>query len=220
MNRLGSLTVAAWVLTLLLGCNKARPDGSTTTDAAATPTLASVPGVLPPSDVVPGVSIYGLAAPFVDQNGAPAKVDAFRGHVTMIAMFYASCPLACPRLIANVKAIEGSLSPSERGDVRVMLVTIDPENDDPPALRAVVVRHALDGARWKLLTGKDDDIRDVAAVLGIKYRDADGSINHSSVITLLDREGHIDARYDGLADSRVPASRRVHELLSLERRRE
>lgn len=176
---------------------------------------AEIPGVLPASDVVRGVSIFGLTTKFTNQHGKPMALDEARGHVTIIAMFYASCPLACPRLIANVKAAEDALSPEQRRDLRVVLVTIDPENDTPAALAGVVDRYKLDGARWSLLTGKDDDIRDVAAVLGIKYREDDGSINHSSVITLLDREGKIDARFDGLTDTRLPQAQRIRELQAI-----
>lgn len=209
-------------LLLLAGCDRsaAREDASARASSAplvatASPPLAqSSAGVLPTLDVVRGVSIYALPAPFVDQDGAPARVDAFRGHVTMVAMFFASCPQACPRLINNAKNIEAALSPKDREALRVLLVTINPENDTPEELRRVVNRFGLDSKRWKLLTGKDDDIRDAAAVLGVKYREMDGTLNHSSVITLLDREGRIEARYDGIADTRLVASARIRELLA------
>lgn len=210
-------------LLLLLGCNKsaAKSDGAPARSASALPAETAQPppsdstvGVLPTLDVVRGVSIYALPSPFIDQEGAPAKIDAFRGQITMVAMFFASCPQACPRLINNTKNIEAALSAKEREGLRVLLITIDPENDTPEALRGVVKRFGLDASRWKLLTGKDDDIRDAAAVLGVKYREMDGTLNHSSVITLLDREGRIDARYDGIADTRAVASARIRELLA------
>ncbi|MBK6695733.1 MAG: SCO family protein [Myxococcales bacterium] len=210
-------------LVLLVGCNKsvAKSDGAPAPAPSASPAAMaqaspseSAVGVLPTLDVVRGVSIYALPSPFVDQDGASSKIDAFRGQITLVAMFFASCPQACPRLINNTKAIEAALTPKEREGLRVLLITIDPENDTPDVLRGVVKRFGLDAGRWKLLTGKDDDIRDAAAVLGVKYREMDGTLNHSSVITLLDREGRIDARYDGIADTRAAASARIRELLA------
>jgi protein SCO1/2 len=78
-------------------------------------------------------------------------------------------------------------------------VSIDPEHDTPEALRALARARGLDPSRWRLLGAPDDTVREVAAVLGIRYRRlADGSFNHSSVITLLDRAGVIQARVEGL----------------------
>lgn len=210
----------------LVGCDKRTSHGTESTAnvapsasmgaasgaPASSPERAANAHVLAAVDVVRGVSIYDLRSPYVDQSGQPTHIDRHRGHPTLIAMFYGSCPSACPKLIGNLKKIEGALSPSARDGLRVLLVTIDPENDTPEALRGVVSRYALDTARWSLLTGKDDDIRDAAAVLGIQYRQADGSINHSSVITLLDREGRVDARYDGLTDAHEDAAKRISAL--------
>lgn len=217
----------ALVLVLaLIGCDKRTSHGSETT-ATVVPSASMGPApaasasspesvvnghVLAAVDVVRGASIYDLRSPYVDQSGQPTHIDRHRGHPTLIAMFYGSCPSACPKLIGNVRKIEAALSPSARDDLRVLLVTIDPENDTPEALRGVVSRYSLDTARWSLLTGKEDDIRDAAAVLGIQYRQASGSINHSSVITLLDREGRVDARFDGITDAHEDAAKRIAAL--------
>jgi protein SCO1/2 len=50
-----------------------------------------------------------------------------------------------------------------------------------------------------LLTGADDTVREVAAVLGVKFRRlSSGAINHSSVIAVLDRQGILRGRIDGV----------------------
>lgn len=205
------------------GCsrNERAPQAVVTSASASAPApvkdtgaAAEGHGVLPTTDVVQGVSIYGLGATFTDQRSRPFKLPDARGFVTVVAMFYASCPHACPTLIRNIKHAESLLSADERRDLRVVLVSIDPENDTPKVLAEVVKRFEVDGARWTLLTGREDDVRDVAAVLGVKYREDDGSINHSSVITLLDRDGKISARFDGLTDTRGPQSSRIRALMA------
>jgi protein SCO1/2 len=115
-------------------------------------------------------------------------------------------------LISNIKRIEAALDPAVRSELRVVLVSFDPKHDTPEALRGVIERHGVDASRWMLMTGKDDEIRDVAAVLGIKYRQADGSFNHSSVITLLDRDGVIKLRVDGMGESSATMVNRVAEV--------
>jgi len=142
-----------------------------------------------------GDSIYALPASLVDQRGQTVGLDLFRGHPVLISMFYANCPDACPLLIADLQRLERELPPRIKADLRVVLVSLDPERDTPDALRALSRAHHLDESRWRLLRAPEDTVRDITALLGIKYRRLpDGSFNHSSVITLLDPEGAIVAR--------------------------
>lgn len=158
-------------------------------------------------------SLYALSADLVDQEGRPVGLDLFRGHPVLISMFYASCPDACPLLIANIQRIEAELSPHERANLRVVLVSMDPDRDTPEALRALARARSLDESRWRLLRAPDGTVREIAAALGIKYRRlADGSFNHSSVITLLDRSGVVQARVDGLGQPYADLLRRLRAV--------
>jgi protein SCO1 len=144
-------------------------------------------------------SVYELSASLVDQDGNTVGLDLFRGHPVLISMFYTSCRDACPLLIADLYRIERDLPPQTRADLRIVLVSFDPEHDTPEALRALAQAHDLDTSRWRLLRAPDDTVREIAAVLGIRYRRLpDGGFNHSSVITLLNPAGVILARVEGL----------------------
>ncbi len=57
-----------------------------------------------------------------------------RGHPVLIAMFNATCPDACPLLIADLQRIEGELPSRIKADLRIVLVSLDPERDTPDAL--------------------------------------------------------------------------------------
>lgn len=149
--------------------------------------------------ITPDDSVYQLTGLFKDQTGIEAHLDTARGHPMLMSMFYTSCTDACPLLIAELRRIEATLSPALREDVRVVLVSLDPERDTPSAIRRLADSHRLDGARWRLLTGTDDTIREVAAVLGVKFRRlSNGMINHSSVVAVLDRRGVIQSRTEGI----------------------
>ena len=149
-----------------------------------------------------GDSVYALSASLVDQRGRPVGLDLFRGHPVLICMFYATCPDACPLLIADLQRIERELPPRIKADLRVVLVSVDPERDTPEALRALARARQVDESRWRLLRAPEDTVREVAALLGIKYRRlADSSFNHSSVITLLDPHGVVIVREEGIGGS-------------------
>src|SRR3546814_11515639 len=66
---------------------------------------------------------------------------------------------------------------------------------DPEALMSVASKRKLDGARWSLASPAPDNVRGVAGVLGVRYRQlADGEFNPTSALVLLDREGRIVTR--------------------------
>ena len=148
-----------------------------------------------------------------DQDGATAPLDVYRGHPVLIAMFYGTCPAACPTLTTDIKVIEEELTAEERADLRVLMVSFDPERDTPAALKALATRHRIDASRWKLAAASESSARELAAVLGVQYRKIDkGEFSHSTSIVLLDRAGVISAQIDGL---RQPSGALVAKLRAL-----
>lgn len=148
-----------------------------------------------------GPSLYELPVALVDQNDVAVHLDVHRGHPVIVSMIYTSCTTACPMTVQRVQAIEAALPPAVLADTRVLLVSLDPKRDDAQALREMLERHGADGTRWTLARADEDGVRDVAAVLGIKYRTgADGMVDHSTILTVLDPEGRVVARQTGLAD--------------------
>lgn len=140
----------------------------------------------------PTDSIYQLQIQLTTQSDTAIGLDAFRQHPVLISMFYGSCPHTCPLLISRIKRLESRLPESARQNLRVVLVSFDPERDTASALSALAQRHRVDATRWMLASASAHDVRQLAAVLGIRYRRLpDGEFNHSTIISLLDAEGRI-----------------------------
>ena len=169
---------------------------------------------LPGDKVVGDLSIYQLEVALVDQDGTRSGLKRFAGKPVIISMFYATCPYACPVLIQDIKGIEAKLTTHERSNTAVLLVSFDPARDTVAVLKKLASVQEVDERRWKLCRTSADEARELAAVLGIKYRMLqNGGINHSSIITLLDRTGTIVSRIDGLKrDSAELVSRLRAEL--------
>lgn len=149
---------------------------------------------------LPGDSVYRVQAQLTDSHGEPMTFADAAGHVRLATLFYASCGYVCPMLIEQVRRIESKLDEDERARLRVLLVTVDPERDTPEALAALAQRRKLDTTRWTLAQPATADLRKIAAVLDVQYRELDdGEFNHSSVITLLDPQGRVLARSSNLS---------------------
>ncbi len=142
----------------------------------------------------PGGSVYQLPAQLTTQQAATAGIDLYRGHPTLISMFYGSCPAACPMLITATQVYESHLAPSSRARLRVLLVSFDAARDTPEQLARLAKLHRADPTRWTFASATEPDARRIAALLGISYRRLpDGDFDHSLLITLLDKEGRIVA---------------------------
>jgi protein SCO1/2 len=118
----------------------------------------------------------------------------------------------CPLIVDSGKAIEHALTPAELARLRILLISLDPKRDTPPALKRIADKRKLDPSRWSLASPRADEVRSVAGVLGVRYRQlADGQFNHTSALVLLDRDGRIVARTDQIGSVADPAFVRAVE---------
>jgi protein SCO1/2 len=146
---------------------------------------------------LPGDSVYQLPAALTDSNGTTLQWQDLRGKPRVASMFYTSCRYVCPLIVDSLKALERQLSDAERARIGFVLVSMDPARDTPEALARVVSERRLDPARWTLLRPRAEDLRAIAGILDVRYRGlADGELNHTTTLVLLDADGRVLARTD------------------------
>jgi len=135
----------------------------------------------------------------VDMDGKPVSLrDGLGGEEPVLLNFiFTSCTAICPAMSATFMQVQDSLG-DEIGRVRMVSISIDPENDTPDRLKEYAERfHA--GAQWKMLTGSAEDSIAVQRAFDA-YRG--GKMNHAPVTFL--RAGGADrswVRLDGLASA-------------------
>ena len=144
-------------------------------------------------------SLYLLDSTWTSDVGRQIKLGALRGRPQIVAMFFTHCEYACPILVGELKAIEGKLPPEGLGKVDFLLVSIDSKRDTPDELAAFRKKRQLIRERWTLLRGAADDVRELAALLGVNYaEDSRGQFAHTNLITLLNADGEIAFQHSGL----------------------
>ena len=150
-------------------------------------------------------SLYLLDSKWTSDVGREIKLGALRGRPQIVAMFFTQCEYACPILVSELQTIERRLPPAVLAKVDFLLVSIDPKRDTPAALATFREKRALARERWSLLRGEADDVRELAALLGVNYaEDARGQFAHSNLITLLNAEGEIVFHHAGLKQEPAP----------------
>jgi protein SCO1/2 len=141
---------------------------------------------------------YGHVPAFhlVNEQGAPVSEASLQGHVTVVDFIFTRCPSSCPRLTARMGELQDRLAQSKSG-VKLVSISVDPDNDTPPVLAAYAAHAHADPARWSFLTGTTKDVQDVV-VSGFRVAASkqarganDYDVIHGDWFVLVDPRGDI-----------------------------
>jgi protein SCO1/2 len=170
-------------------------------------------------DVTPGKptdkSIYQVESRWTTDTGKEIKLSALSGRPQVLVMFFANCTYACPILVSDLQRIEAALPPEVRARIGFTLVSFDSRRDTAAALADYRRSRQLTAENWALLHGQPDDVLELAALLGVRYKeDAYGQFMHSNVITLLNAQGEIVYQQTGLNSDPHEMVLRIKQLFS------
>lgn len=191
------MTLPLW---LTLACGGAPPP------AASPATVADV-------GPLPGASVYQLDGVWTDQHGRSSTLSVLRGQPRLVAMVYTSCQGACPRIVADMKRVEGELG-DRAGEVGFVLASIDPAHDTVEQLASFAKESSLDDGRWTLLRAADADVRQLAVAIGMRVKPTGPTdFAHSNLITVLDRDGRVVHQQEGLGTDPGPTLAAIRAAL-------
>ncbi|MFT5143820.1 MAG: protein SCO1/2 [Rhodothermales bacterium] len=202
MIRTCSRALALAFLTVLLpSCGGPAPSDASTAatgdavdhaahDAMSTVLEADVPALAE-------MSLYQVDTPWMNQRGEAVQLSGMAGRIQLLAMTYTSCEVSCPVIVADLKRIEATLA--EDGlQAGFVLLSLDPDRDSPATLATFAEKGHLSD-NWTLLTAPADDVREMAALLGVRYRKMqNGDFAHTNLISVLDAEGVLVHQQKGL----------------------
>ena len=160
-------------------------------------------------------SLYQLDSEWTSDVGRKVKLGVFEGRPQVVALFFTHCEYACPIIVNDLRRIEAALPEKIRDRVDFLLVSIDTERDTPEVLHAYRESRKLPVAHWSLLHGGEEDVRELAALLGVNYRkDARGQYAHSNVLTVLNARGEIVRQLTGLNQDVAPIVQTIEKTLN------
>ncbi len=122
------------------------------------------------------------------ERGALTLREASDGAaVTLVFFGFTQCPDVCPITMARLAKIYADLG--EPDDVRVVMVTVDPETDTPE----VIARYAAGfHPDFVGLGGSNAQIAVAARSFYVGYASlGDGQFTHSEAVAVVDREGRM-----------------------------
>ncbi|MFH6957585.1 SCO family protein [Flavobacterium aquidurense] len=145
------------------------------------------------------LSIYNLPSEWTTQDGKNIELKSLKGNVLVMVMIYTTCKAACPRLVADMRNIESRLNKKTKKNVKLILVSIDPETDTPEKLKAFAIANKMENDPWIFLRSTEENTREFAAVLAVNYKKISPiDFSHSNIISVFNPDGELIYQQEGL----------------------
>ncbi len=139
-----------------------------------------------------------IGGPFrlVDQDARTVTDADLKGKWLLVYFGYTRCPDACPTALNDIAIALDDLG-AKRGAFRPIFITVDPERDTPEVMKAYV--ESFD-APILALTGTPAQLAEAAKSYRVYYakhpeQGGDYSMDHSSVIYVMDPDGRFTASF-------------------------
>ena len=129
------------------------------------------------------VDVTGLE--LVDQHGSTVDLAGdFSGDVTLVFFGFTRCPDVCPFTMARLE--KAYVDAGEPGDLKVVMVSVDPEYDTPEVIGAYVGRFHAD---FVGLTGSNPQVAAAARAFFAGYSGTGPAVAHTDAVAVVDRTG-------------------------------
>ncbi|MDU9411315.1 SCO family protein [Pseudomonas sp. zfem005] len=140
--------------------------------------------LLPQSRTLPSISL-------TDQDGKPVAVNELKDKWSLLFFGYTFCPDICPTTLAQMRELKGLLPEAARDNLRVVLVSVDPNRDTPQQLKQYL--GYFDPA-FVGYTGELAAIQKLANAVSIPFIPADTSkenytVDHSGNLVVIGPDG-------------------------------
>lgn len=100
-------------------------------------------------------------------------------------------------IMEQAKSAVARLTEEEQKEVAFVAVTLDPERDDPEALKRMADGQKVAAPRYHFLTGDSAEVNALLDRMGIerKRNEETGVIDHNNLFLVIDRQGRIAYRF-------------------------
>jgi protein SCO1 len=149
-----------------------------------------VPGARDVAPLTTGLNTKVPGFVLLNQEGKSFDSATLRGKVVVVNFIFTTCTDVCPLFTAHFAQLQRALKNGPAGDLFFVSITTDPEVDSPKVLKSYAQRYSVDFQNWAFLTGTDTQMKAVWKSFGVRVvRKGRGLVQHTSLTTVIDREG-------------------------------
>jgi protein SCO1/2 len=128
----------------------------------------------------------------IDHRGDAFTLERLKGQWSMIFFGFTNCPDVCPTTLATLNETYSKLKDSEKENLQVIMVSLDPERDTVDKLDQYMPYF---NTEFVGVTGNKHFIKRFTTEINIAYNQVplggdDYTVDHSSQIVLVNPNGH------------------------------
>ena len=159
---------------------------------------------------------------FIDQNGETVTEKTVEGKIYVADFFFTRCVSICPKMTANLLAVQKHFANDP--DVMILSHSVTPDMDSVPVLHKYAQdRGVVNNGKWRMLTGKQEDIYQLAkkeyyAGDTIGYYQTGNEFLHTENFILVDQKRRIRGVYNGTLEVEIERIIEDIETLKLEKK--
>ena len=185
--------LALLVLAAVVGVAACGGSGSSTDPQTSTSTSAAFAGLTAnPAKPAPPLKLDNYL-------GQPVDIADYHGKAVLVLFIYDHCPDTCPLMVSNLHAAQNEMSASERNQMQIIAVSVDPEGDTPQTVKHFLAEHQMTG-RMQYLIGSRQQLENVWAKWGVTAksnpsRKNPDAVEHSAAVYGISGSGKITTLY-------------------------
>jgi protein SCO1 len=134
-----------------------------------------------------------------EAGGREVSLSDLAGEPFVLDFVFTTCTGPCPVMTGSMRRLQDDLAGSS---VRLVSVSVDPENDTLERLAEYAAAHDADPARWLFLRGEEAEVDALAASVSLAAQRNPGAdlgmqVAHSTRFLVVDGAGFVRGYYDG-----------------------
>ena len=141
----------------------------------------------------------------VNQNGKTITQKNYTNKIYVTDFFFTRCPSICPIMSNNMEKLQGVFR--NESDLMLLSLSVTPELDSVPVLKAYAQKHGVLDTKWNITTGDKKHIYNLARKSYFAVvNDGDGGLQdfiHTPNFILVDTKKQIRGVYDGTNDQEI-----------------
>ncbi|MGG4344805.1 SCO family protein [Paenibacillus lautus] len=140
---------------------------------------------------------------YINQDEEPISLADLEGKVWIADFVFTRCITVCPTMTANMAELQQRLDDAGL-EATLVSFSVDPERDDPAALKSYLSKFDANFTNWHALTGytfeeiKTFVLQSFKAPIAMDT--AADQVIHGTSFYLVDPSGTVVAKYDGNTD--------------------
>ncbi|MAT14019.1 MAG: hypothetical protein CMJ46_01970 [Planctomyces sp.] len=200
-----------WILVFILGFRMFVGPDKTVEETIPDDVLTSEEAETKPVDESPW-SKEGLPEfTFTAHTGETVTKESLLGKPWVVGFIFTRCTGPCPKVSGQMGLLQEELRDT---DVKLITISVDPKYDTVEKLQQYAKAYGVEPDRWLLLTGDYDATYDLIEkgfqmpVQEVEGADAGSKFVHTTNLMLVDENGVVQEKVNGVIDSEVQALRR------------